>query len=332
MHGWLCESLDGVDKLRWAEMPTPEPQAGEVRVAIRAASLNFPDLLTVKGQYQFRPPLPFVPGSEFAGHVDALGADVSHLKLGQAVACIGSSGGFGTHACVKASAAMPLPPGFDLVDGAAFAFTYGTSHHALVDRGQLKAGETLLVLGAAGGVGSAAVQIGKACGARVIAAVSSDAKAQFCKRLGADVTLNYGGGDGASGAQTLRDTIKTLTDGKGPDVIYDPVGGALAEPAFRSIAWRGRYLVVGFALGSIPALPMNLPLLKGASLVGVFWGEFMRREPQAGAAMLGQLAQWYGRGLVKPAIDARLPMAQIREAYARMGSRQVLGKVVLVNE
>jgi len=332
MHAWLCESLEGVDKLRWAELPTPEPQAGEVRVAIRAASLNFPDLLTVKGQYQFKPPLPFVPGSEFAGHVDALGPGVAHLKVGQAVACMGSSGGFGTHACVKASAAMPLPPGFDLVDGAAFAFTYGTSHHALIDRGQLKAGETVLVLGAAGGVGSAAVQIAKAAGARVIAAVSSDAKAEFCKRMGADATVNYGSGDGAAGGPALRDAIKTLTDGKGPDVIYDPVGGALAEPAFRSIAWRGRYLVVGFALGSIPSLPLNLTLLKGASIVGVFWGDFMRREPQAGAAMLGQLAQWYASGRVKPAIDSRLPMAHIREAYARMGSRQVQGKVVLVNE
>ncbi|MBL8341158.1 MAG: NADPH:quinone oxidoreductase family protein [Rubrivivax sp.] len=328
MHAWLCETLEGVDKLRWAELPTPQPQAGEVRVAIHAASLNFPDLLTVKGQYQMKPALPFVPGSEFSGHVEAAGPGVTHLKVGQAVACIGAAGGFGTHACAKAAMALPLPAGFDLVDGAAFAFTYGTSHHALIDRGQLEAGETVLVLGAAGGVGSAAVQIAKAAGARVIAAVSSDAKAEFCKRLGADATLNYGSGD----MPALREQIKALTDGKGPDVVYDPVGGDLAEPVFRSMAWRGRYLVIGFAQGGIPSLPLNLPLLKGTSLVGVFWGEFMRREPKAGAAMLGQLVQWYAQGRVKPAIDQRLPMSQIRAAYARMGSRQVLGKVVLVND
>jgi NADPH2:quinone reductase len=325
MHAWLCETLDGVDSLTWKELPTPEPKPGEVRIAIKAASLNFPDLLTVRGQYQFKPPLPFVPGSEFAGVVDALGAGVSHLKIGQPIAAMGSSGGFGTHACVNAAAAMPLPPGFDVEDGAAFGFTYGTSHHALLDRGQLKAGETVLVLGAAGGVGSAAVQIAKAAGARVIAAASSDAKCEFCRGLGADATINYG-------STPIRDAIKALTDGKGPDVVYDPVGGDLAEPVFRSIAWRGRYLVVGFAQGGIPALPLNLALLKGAALVGVFWGEFARREPQAHRASMMQLAQWYAQGKLKPAIDARLPMAEIRAAYARMASRQVCGKVLLVND
>lgn len=325
MHAWLCETLDGVDALQWRELPTPEPKAGEVRIAIKAASLNFPDLLTVKGQYQFKPPLPFVPGSEFAGLVEAVGDGVTHVKPGQPVACVGSAGGFGTHACVNASSVMPLPPGFDLVDGAAFGLTYGTSHHALLDRAQMKAGETVLVLGAAGGVGTAAIQIAKAAGARVIAAVSSDAKAEFCKTLGADATLNYTSGN-------VREAIKALTDGKGPDIVYDPVGGDLAEPVFRSIAWRGRYLVVGFAQGSIPALPLNLALLKGASIVGIFWGDFVRREPKASAAGMMQLAQWYREGKVKPAIDCKLPMSQVRAAYARMGTRQVLGKVVLVNE
>ncbi len=328
MHAWLCETLEGVDKLRWAELPTPEPKAGEVRIAIRAASLNFPDLLTVKGQYQFKPPLPFVPGSEFAGHVEAVGEGVTHLQPGQAVACVGSAGGFGTHACVHAAGVLPLPPGFDLTDAAAFALTYGTSHHALLDRALLKAGETVLVLGAAGGVGTAAIQIAKAAGARVIAAVSSDAKAAFCKGLGADATVNYGHGD----MPQLRDTIKALTQGKGPDIVYDPVGGDLAEPVFRSIGWRGRYLVVGFAQGGIPALPLNLALLKGASIVGVFWGDFVRREPRASAAGMAQLAQWYREGKVKPVIDCRLPMRDVRAAYARMGTRQVLGKVVLVND
>ncbi|MBX3603042.1 MAG: NADPH:quinone oxidoreductase family protein [Rubrivivax sp.] len=324
MHAWLCETLDGADALQWRELPTPEPQAGEVRIAVRAASLNFPDLLIVHGKYQFKPPLPFVPGSEFAGTVDAVGAGVTHLKVGQPVAAIGGTGGFGTHACVAAERVLPLPPGFDIEHGAAFAFTYGTSHHALIDRGQLKAGETVLVLGAAGGVGTAAVQIAKAAGARVIAGASSDEKCALCREIGADATINYA-------TQNLRDELKALTGGQGPDVVYDPVGGSLAEPAFRSIAWRGRYLVVGFAEGTIPALPWNLPLLKGAAIVGVFWGDFVRREPQASAAGLMQLAQWYGQGKVRPVIDQRLPMSELKAAYTRMGSRQVRGKLLLVN-
>jgi len=325
MKAWLCETLDGVDALNWRELPTPDPKPGEVRIAIRAASLNFPDLLTVQGKYQFRPELPFVPGSEFSGHVEAVGEGVTHLKVGDAVAATSSSGGFGTHACIDARRVVPLPAGVDLVEGAAFVFTYGTSHHALIDRGELKAGETVLVLGAAGGVGSAAIQIAKAAGARVIAAASSDAKCDFCKRLGADATINYAGGN-------LRDAIKAATDGKGPDIVYDPVGGDLAEAAFRSIAWRGRYLVVGFAAGgAIPALPLNLPLLKGASIVGVFWGEFARREPKKLMQGLQQLMQWYGQGLVRPSIDCTLPMAELKAAYARMGTRQVQGKVVMTN-
>jgi NADPH:quinone reductase len=324
MHAWLCESLEGINAMRWQEMPTPEPKAGEVRIAIEAASLNFPDLLIVEGKYQFKPALPFVPGAEFAGRVDAVGEGVSHLKKGDAVAAIAGTGGFGTHAIVDAARVLPLPPGFAIADGAAFAFTYGTSHHALMDRAQLKAGETVLVLGAGGGVGTAALQIAKAAGARVIAAASTDEKCARCLALGADATLNYS-------KQNIRDTLKTLTDGKGPDVVYDPVGGDLAEPVFRSIAWRGRYLVVGFAGGGIPALPWNLALLKGASVVGVFWGDFVKREPKANAAAMMQLAQWYGKGLVKPVIDQQLPMSELKAAYARMGSRQVLGKLLLVN-
>ncbi len=324
MHAWLCETLDGVNALQWRELPTPEPKAGEVRIAIKAASLNFPDLLIVEGKYQFKPPLPFVPGSEYAGVVEALGEGVTHLKVGQAVAAIVGTGGFATHACVDATRLLPLPPGFALEDGAAFAFTYGTSHHALIDRARLQAGETVLVLGAAGGVGTAALQIAKAAGARVIAAASTDAKCALCTQLGADATINYS-------TQDLRETLKALTGGKGPDVVYDPVGGAWAEPAFRSIAWRGRYLVVGFAGGGIPALPWNLALLKGASVVGVFWGDFVKREPQANAAALMQLATWYAQGKIKPVLDRQLPMSAIREAYERMGTRQVQGKLVLVN-
>jgi NADPH:quinone reductase len=331
MHAWLCETLNGVDALTWRELPTPEPQAGEVRIKVRAASLNFPDLLIVQGKYQFKPPMPFVPGSEYAGVVDAVGEGVTHLKLGAPVAAIAGTGGFGTHACVKANQVLPLPQGFDLEHGAAFAFTYGTSHHALMDRAQLKAGETVLVLGAAGGVGSAAVQIAKAAGAKVIAACSTAEKCALCTSLGADATINYGTDFTPDSLASYRETLKALTGGKGPDVIYDPVGGALAEPSFRTIGWRGRYLVVGFAGGAIPALPWNLALLKGASVMGVFWGDFVKREPQASAAALGQLAQWYAQGLVRPAIDMRMPMADIRQAYARMGARQVQGKLLLVN-
>ncbi len=327
MKAWLCETLGGIGAMQFRDLPTPEPQPGEVRIAVHAASLNFPDLLIVEGKYQFKPALPFVPGSEFSGTVDALGAGVEHLRLGQPVAAIAGTGGFATHACVDAGRVLPLPPGFALDDGAAFAFTYGTSHHALMDRAALQAGETVLVLGAAGGVGTAALQIAKAAGARVIAAASTDEKCALCTTLGADATLNYS-------TANVREALKALTGGKGPDVVYDPVGGHLAEPVFRSIAWRGRYLVVGFAgveQGGIPALPWNLALLKGASIVGVFWGDFVKREPKASAAALAQLAQWYAEGKIKPVIDQRLPMAELPAAYARMGTRQVRGKLLLAN-
>ncbi len=325
MFAWICDNPTGVDAVAWKELPTPQPGAGEVLIAIKAASLNFPDLLVVQNKYQMKPVPPFVPGSEFAGVVEAVGDGVRHVKPGDAVAAFSGTGGFATHACVKAEVVMPLPKGFAFDDAAAFVLTYGTTHHALVDRAALKAGETLLVLGAAGGVGTAAIQIGKAMGARVIAAASSDEKCALCREIGADETINYGSGN-------LRDEIKRLTGGKGPDVVYDPVGGDLAEPVFRSIAWRGRYLVIGFAQGGIPALPWNLPLLKGASIVGVFWGEFARREPQANARALAELAQWYAQGKVRPVIDQRLPMNALPQAFARMGTRQVRGKLVLVND
>ena len=328
MHAWLCENPVGVDALQWKELPTPQPKAGEVLIEIKAASLNFPDLLIVQNKYQMKPPLPFVPGSEYAGTIAAVGEGVTQLQVGQSVACLSGTGGFGTHTIAPAALCMPLPAGFPHVDAAAFIMIYATSHHALVDRAQLKAGETVLVLGAAGGVGTAAIQIAKAMGARVIAAASTAEKCELCKSIGADATINYSE-HGLPNA--FRDAIKAATDGKGPDVIYDPVGGDFAEPAFRSIAWRGRYLVVGFASGPIPNLPLNLPLLKGASLVGVFWGDFARREPKNNAAMMGELAQWYAQGKVKPVIDRTMPMAELKAAYARMGSREVKGKLVMVN-
>jgi NADPH2:quinone reductase len=324
MQAWLCENPIGVDALTWKELPTPQPKAGEVLIEIRAASLNFPDLLIVQNKYQIKPPLPFVPGSEYAGVVQAVGEGVKHLQVGQNVACLSGTGGFGTHTLAPAALCMPLPAGFSHVDAAAFIMIYATSWHALMDRAQLKAGETVLVLGAAGGVGTAAIQIAKAAGARVIAAASTDEKCAICTSIGADATINYA-------SKNLRDEIKRLTDGKGPDVIYDPVGGDYAEPAFRSIGWRGRYLVVGFASGSIPSLPLNLTLLKGASIVGVFWGDFAKREPKANAAMMAELAKWYAQGKIKPVIDRTMPMAELKAAYAYMGSRGVMGKLVMVN-
>lgn len=324
MHAWLCNNPVGIDALTWTELPTPQPGAGEVLLKIHAASLNFPDLLIVQNKYQIKPALPFVPGSEFAGVVEALGQGVSHLKIGQAVACLSGTGGFATHTLAPAALCMPLPPSFPLVDAAAFIMIYATSHHALLDRAQLKAGETLLVLGAAGGVGTSAIQIAKACGARVIAAASSADKCALCISIGADASINYS-------SENLREAVKTLTNGKGPDVIYDPVGGDYSEPAFRSIAWRGRYLVVGFAAGPIPSLPLNLALLKGASIVGVFWGDFAKREARANSAMMSELAQWYGQGKIKPVIDRTLPMAELKAAFAHMGSRGVMGKLVMVN-
>ena len=325
MHAWLCDNPVGVDALQWKETPDPVPQAGEVVVDIRAASLNFPDLLIVQNKYQFKPTPPFVPGAEFAGVVAALGPGVTHLRVGQAVACVSGTGGFGSQAAVQAALCVPLPEGMPWGDAAALVMTYATSHHALVDRGQLRAGETVLVLGAAGGVGTAAIQIAKAMGARVIAAASSDEKCALCKTLGADAVINYR-------TESLRDALKAHTQGRGPDVVYDPVGGDLAEPALRGIAWRGRYLVVGFAAGPIPALPFNLALLKGASIVGVFWGEFAKREPGHNAAMLAALGQWYQEGKIRPVIDSALPFSDLKGAFARMAARDVMGKLVLVRD
>lgn len=324
MHAWLCREPIGPKGLDWTELPTPAPGPEEVLVAIQAASLNFPDVLMAGGNYQVKPTLPFVPGSEWAGVVQAVGADVTHLTIGQSVACLTGTGGFATHAVAPAARCLPLGPGFDPVDAAAFIMTYATAHHALLDRAQLRAGETVLVLGAAGGVGTAAIQIAKACGARVIAAASSEEKCALCLRTGADAVIDYS-------QQDLREAVRSLSDSQGPDVVFDPVGGSLAEPALRSIAWRGRYLVIGFAAGAIPSLPLNLPLLKGASIVGVFWGEFARRERQANAAMLQELAVWYAAGRIRPVIDRTMPMSQLPAAFERMTSRAVLGKLVLVN-
>lgn len=322
MKAILCKAWGLPDTLIVEELPDVSPAPGQVAIDVQAAGVNFPDVLIIQNKYQFKPELPFIPGSELAGIVRAVGDGVTQAKVGDKVLVFVSQGAFAQQIVVPAQAVMPMPPGLDFDTAAAVTLTYGTSHHAVVDRAQLKAGETMLVLGAAGGVGLAAIEIGKALGARIIAAASTDEKLQICKDHGADATINYSKED-------LREAIKAATEGKGPDVIYDPVGGIYAEPAFRSIGWRGRYLVVGFANGEIPKLPLNLALLKGASVVGVFWGEFARREPKANLAAMRQLMGWMAEGKIKPHISGRYALAETPQALKDMAARKVTGKVVI---
>ncbi|HEV2612359.1 MAG TPA: NADPH:quinone oxidoreductase family protein [Noviherbaspirillum sp.] len=322
MKAILCKSWGLPDTLVVEDLPEVTPGAGQIAIDVQAAGVNFPDVLIIQNKYQFKPELPFTPGSELAGIVRAVGEGVTQHKVGDKVLAFVSQGAFAQQIAVPAQAAMPMPPGLDFDTAAAVTLTYGTSHHAVVDRAQLKAGETMLVLGAAGGVGLAAIEIGKALGARVIAAASTDEKLAVCKEHGADDVINYT-------TQDLREAIKATTGGKGPDVIYDPVGGIYAEPAFRSIGWRGRYLVIGFANGEIPKLPLNLTLLKGASIVGVFWGEFARREPKANAAAMRELMGWMAEGKIKPHISGRYALADTAQALNDMAARKVTGKVVI---
>jgi len=322
MRAIRCNQYGPPESLTVENLPELLPEAGQVVIDVKAASVNFPDVLIIENKYQFKPPLPFTPGSEVAGIVRAVGAGVTQFTPGSRVVAFTGSGGFAEQAVASASACVPLADGVDLELAAAFTLAYGTSHHAVVDRAALQAGETMLVLGAAGGVGLAAVEIGKALGARVIAAASSDEKLSICKKHGADATINYS-------TEDLRERIKALTDGRGPDVIYDPVGGVYTEPAFRSIGWRGRYLVVGFANGEIPKLPLNLTLLKGASVVGVFWGDFAKREPERNHAAFEQMVGWIGEGKLKPYVSARYPLEETGRALRDMAERRVIGKVVI---
>jgi NADPH2:quinone reductase len=322
MKAVLCKQYGPPQSLTFEDLPSPQPGPGEVVVSVKAASVNFPDVLIIQNRYQFKPPLPFSPGSELAGVVKEVGPDVSSWKAGDRVMAFTTYGAFAEEVKTEVSRLVALPQGMDFVTGAAFLLTYGTSDHALRDRGALKAGETLLVLGAAGGVGLAAIEIGKALGARVIACASSEDKLAVCKSHGADATINYA-------AEDLRGRISALTDGRGVDVVYDAVGGPYTEPAFRSLAWRGRLLVVGFAAGEIPKLPLNLALLKGAAAVGVFWGDFAKREPQAFAESVRQLAGWFRAGKLKPHVSETLPLQKAADALKLMAARQVKGKVVL---
>jgi NADPH:quinone reductase len=325
MKALLCKAWGGPETLVLEELPSPHPGPGEVVVDVKAAGVNFPDVLIIQNKYQLKPPLPFAPGAELAGVIKEIGAGVTGFKAGDRVIAMPMWGAFAEECVVRATQLIRMPAGLDFPVAAAFTLTYGTSWHALKDRGQLRAGETLLVLGAAGGVGLAAIEIGKALGARVIAAASSAEKLAVCRAHGADETIDYA-------AEDLRARLKALTGDKGADVVYDPVGGQYAEPAVRSTAWRGRYLVVGFANGEIPRIPLNLLLLKGSALVGVYWGDWTRREPAAAAAGMAELLDWLAAGKLKPHLSARYPLARAAEALVALAGRKVAGKLVVEPE
>jgi NADPH2:quinone reductase len=322
MRAVVCEAFGPPESLRFKEIDDPVPGPGELLVDVRACAISFPDLLMIQDLYQFKPTPPFVPGGEVAGVVTALGEGVAGYLIGDEVFANGSLGGLAEKATIKASSAMRLPAGTDAEHVAGFAYAYGTSYHALADRARLEPGETLLVLGAAGGVGLAAVELGAVMGANVIAAASSDDKLALCREHGATMTINYA-------TEDLRGQLKELTGGAGPDVIYDPVGGPYAEPALRSIAWEGRFLVVGFAAGDIPRVPLNLPLLKNCSIVGVFWGANVARNPDHARESLALLVEWLEQGKLHPAVGARFPLDDAVSALNELATRRAMGRVIV---
>ncbi len=323
MQAMLCKAFGPAETLVLEEVANPEAKKTEVVIDVHAAGVNFPDTLIIEGKYQFKPPFPFSPGGEAAGVVTTVGEKISHVKPGDRVMALTGWGSFAEQVAVSGFNVMQIPKGMDFTPAAAFGMTYGTSMHALKQRANLQPGETLLVLGASGGVGLAAVEIAKAMGARVIAAASTAEKLEVAKAAGADELINYS-------SESLKERLKEITQGQGVDVIYDPVGGTFFEEAFRSIAWNGRFLVVGFAAGGgIPALPANLPLLKGAALVGVFWGAFAQRQPQDNLANFQQLFSWYSEGKLKPLVSQTFPLAQTAEAINALGQRKAVGKVVV---
>lgn len=317
-----CVEWGGPERLKLVELPLPEPAAGEVRIRVAAAGVNFPDTLIIQKKYQVQPPLPFVPGTEVAGTVDAVGDGVTGLKAGDRVIAFVGLGGFAEYVCAAQALVSPLPPNVDMAVAAAFTLTYATSQHALVERGQLKSGETLLVLGAGGGVGLAAVELGKLAGARVIAAASSAEKLDAARRLGADEGVDYSSTD-------LREAVKSITAGRGVDVVYDPVGGVHTAAALRSLAWRGRLLVIGFASGEIAQIPANLLLLKEVAAVGVYWGEFAKRDPAGNRRLLAQLFGWLAEGRLRPMVSKTFPLAETAQALLDLAQRRAVGKLVI---
>jgi NADPH2:quinone reductase len=329
MKAMLSHEAGGPETLKLTEMDTPAPKKKQVLIRVHAAGLNFPDTLIIKDMYQMKPPRPFAPGGEIAGEIEAIGEGVTGLSVGDRVLAMTGFGGFATHLCVEAARVMKIPDAMPYDEASCLVLTYGTSHHALKNRAEIQPGESLLILGAAGGVGAAAIELGKAAGARVIAAVSSEDKAQFCRDLGADETIIYTRDmDNRDAQKAFSNKIKELAGGDGVDVVYDAVGGAYAEPAIRALAWKGRFLVVGFPAG-IPKIPLNLTLLKGCQVVGVFWGAHTLREPDAHAENMADLFRMYASGQIKPRISARFPLEKAADALNLMMDRKVLGKVVL---
>lgn len=326
MKAIVCDAWGPPSSLQLRELPSPVPGPGQVRVRVLAAAVNFPDALIVAGSYQARPAFPFSPGGELSGEIVEIGADVKTFAVGDKVVGITTFGAYAQEAVLDAGNLLPLPKDIDDADlelAGSFVLTYGTALHALKDRAQAQPGETLLVLGAGGGVGLAAVEIGKRLGLRVIAAASTAEKLAAAQALGADDSIDYSRDD-------LRECIKALTGGRGVDIVFDPVGGAFAEPALRCVGWRGRYLVIGFAAGEIPKIPANLVLLKGSALVGVFWGDFVRREPAANARNMAQLLGWLQARAIHPHISKRYPLTQAAQALDALLARQAVGKLVLL--
>jgi len=322
MQALMCEEHGPPESLKLRNVPIPSPREGEIQIRVHAAGLNFPDSLIIQDKYQFKPDLPFTPGGEFAGIVTAVGPGVDRFRIGDRVAALANWGGFAEYGVAEANRTTLVPDLMDLETASIFAFAYGTSHYAFKQRAALQAGETVLVLGASGGVGLAAVEVAKAMGARVIAGASSDEKLAIANDHGADELVNYT-------AQDLKSTVKQLAGKGGVDVIYDPVGGLLADAAFRTIAWEGRYLVIGFAAGGIPAVPFNLPLVKGASIVGVFWGDFVSRAPNTHHANMNELYALHADGKLEPHISARHDLADGAKAIRSIMERKVTGKVVI---
>lgn len=323
MRALVCEQLGPAERLVLrSDWPETELGEGDVRIAVAAAALNFPDTLIIEGRYQFKPELPFVPGGECAGVVTAVGGAVTQFKPGDEVIAVSTSGAFAQSVTLPAAKVYPKPAALDMASAAALGITYFTTYHALRQRAQLRPGETLLVLGAGGGVGSAAVELGKVLGATVIAAAGSAEKLELARAKGADHLVNYR-------EQSLRDAVRDLTGGRGVDIVYDPVGGAYSETALRAMAWNGRYLVIGFADGEIPKLPFNLPLLKGCSVVGVFWGRFSEEEPERSRRNVEELNALVDAGRIRPAISRIFPLTDYVRAFAELTGRRALGKVVL---
>ncbi|MBT8139903.1 MAG: NADPH:quinone oxidoreductase family protein [Gammaproteobacteria bacterium] len=322
MKALVCKEFASTDKLVVEEMPAPVAGDGEILIDVKAAGINFPDVLMVQGNYQIKPELPFVPGTEGAGVVAAVGAGVKNFKLGDRVIFNAMLGSFATQCVCPAVSALPMPDALSFEQGAGFSITYGTSYYALKQRANLQPGETVLVLGAAGGVGVTAIQIAKAMGAKVIAAASTEEKLDFAEQVGADMRINYS-------TENLKQRLKELTDGKGVDVIYDPVGGDYTEQAYRSIAWYGRYLVIGFASGPIPKLPLNLPLLKCGDIIGVFWGSWAMRDPKAAQQNFLELLQMIEQGKFAPITTEVYDLDNSAEAFRCISERRARGKVIL---